>query len=152
MVGTVYNAQFVSPTTGISSTRSETSAPGTTTSETSVQSESAPETLRSSREPSGLSTGAKAGIGVGVGVGVLLIAAVIYLLWKLRKTERAAEENRQLPVAYQGPPLMDAAWQQPHSPQKETPNELHGHHSLGHELHGHQSQGYGVRAELPTHI
>ena len=35
---------------------------------------------------SGLSGGAKAGIGVGAAVGALLLGAILYLVWKLKKS------------------------------------------------------------------
>lgn len=38
------------------------------------------------QDSSGLSTGAKAGIGVGSSIGGILVFAIIYLLWKCRKT------------------------------------------------------------------
>ncbi|KAJ4328377.1 hypothetical protein N0V84_001248 [Fusarium piperis] len=85
----------------------------------------------------GLSTGAQAGIGVGVGVGALVVAAVIYLFWKMRKNEKAAKEAKHSPPDYGAP--MDTTWQQTHYLPKEPQ-----------ELHGHQFQGYGVRAELPA--
>jgi hypothetical protein len=40
-----------------------------------------------------LSTAAQAGIGVGVAVGALLLAAVAYLLWKLKRTQRMVQAS-----------------------------------------------------------
>jgi len=57
----------------------------------------------SSSSSSGLSTAAQAGIGVGAAVGALLVAAVAYLWWKLRKTQQAAKAE-------------NAQWQDPQDP------------------------------------
>ncbi|KAM5343480.1 hypothetical protein ACJ41O_012017 [Fusarium nematophilum] len=150
VVGTLFDSEPTSTTappttTSMPSTTTTTSAPPSpTTVEASSTNDSAADTERSSAEPSGLSTGAKAGIGAGVGVGALVIAAVVYLLWKTRKNDRAAKENKQSPPDYHGP-QMDSAWKQPHSmyvPQEPQHPQ---------ELHGHQIQGYSVRAELPAH-
>lgn len=149
VVGTMFTGNPTSLTSSSSATTSETSSratassdPDTTTSETSSPTESAQGASGSSEPHTELSTGAKAGIGAGVGVGAILTAAVVYLLWKMRKNEKAAKESKQLPYAHNGPPPMESAWQQPYyaptEPQKPQ------------ELHGHQYQGYGVRAELPT--
>ncbi|KAH7121730.1 hypothetical protein B0J13DRAFT_512381 [Dactylonectria estremocensis] len=149
VVGTVFDGKPTSTTaqvttSDVSSTTFATSAPITTTRETttSAPTHSGQAVSASSEAPLGLSTGAKAGIGAGAGVGVVLIAAVAYLLWKTRKNDRAAKENKQTPD-YHGQPSMNYAWQQPQSAPKEPQHPQ--------ELHGHAFQGYSVRAELPAH-
>ncbi|KAI8672056.1 hypothetical protein NCS56_00667900 [Fusarium sp. Ph1] len=139
VVGTMYTGDPASSTAEATTTATSESSSASTTSEaaTSATGEAqAPEPTEASAP--GLSTGAQAGIGVGVGVGALVVAAVIYLFWKMRKNEKAAKEAKHSPPDY-GAPQMDNAWQQTHYLPKEPQ-----------ELHGHQFQGYGVRAELPA--
>ncbi|KAH7017201.1 hypothetical protein EDB80DRAFT_278810 [Ilyonectria destructans] len=148
VVGTVFDSDPASTTapattTSIPSATTSTSAPGTTTIETSAPSNSALNTSAPSETPSGLSTGAKAGIGAGAGVGAIVVAAVAYLLWKTLKNDRAAKENKQLPLTNHEQPPKDGAWQQSHYAPKEP--------QVPQELHGDQYQGSNVRAELPAH-
>ncbi|KAH7316690.1 hypothetical protein B0I35DRAFT_503757 [Stachybotrys elegans] len=71
----------------------------------------APPAFAASSESSGLSTGAMAGIGVGAGVGVILIAAVVYLLWRNNKNKKLLQQA-QAPVvnsqSMYGPGTMGA--------------------------------------------
>jgi hypothetical protein len=53
------------------------------------------------QSPSGLSTAVQAGIGAGVGVVVILIAAIGFLVWKLRRTKKAAAEAAAAAAAAQ---------------------------------------------------
>ncbi|KAI1764382.1 hypothetical protein GGR53DRAFT_466365 [Hypoxylon sp. FL1150] len=46
-----------------------------------------------STAPTSLSMGAKVGIGIGVGLGSLLLAALAYLIWLLRKKNNAAQQQ-----------------------------------------------------------
>ncbi|RYP72589.1 hypothetical protein DL771_004084 [Monosporascus sp. 5C6A] len=78
-------------TTTTSSSSGETS-PSSTTSSTSVAPNAPSQSPLATSTT--LSTGAQAGIGIGAGVGAILIAALIYVLWKLRKTEKALSRNR----------------------------------------------------------
>ncbi|KAK3985668.1 hypothetical protein QBC44DRAFT_334583 [Cladorrhinum sp. PSN332] len=55
---------------------------------------------------SGLSGGAKAGIAVGAAVGALLIGAILYLLWKLKK-------SRDMHAAPQAPSYGNPTWGHP---------------------------------------
>ncbi|KAL6363998.1 hypothetical protein LRP88_03431 [Fusarium phalaenopsidis] len=137
VVGTMYTGDPGSSTAEATTTGASSSA--TTTSEAASSATGEAQTPESTEAPaSGLSTGAQAGIGVGVGVGALVIAAVVYLFWKMRKNEEAAREGNHSSSDH-GAPQMGTAWQQTHHLPKEPQ-----------ELHGHQFQGYGVRAELPA--
>ncbi|KPM36212.1 hypothetical protein AK830_g10347 [Neonectria ditissima] len=130
-------------TTSTSSAKITTSTLSTTTREIPSPTDSAINTPGSSEAPVGLSTGAKAGIGAGAVIGAVITAAIVYLLWKTRKNERAAKENKQLPPACHPPPPMDSAWQRSYYTLKEPQNPQ--------ELDGRQYQGYMIRAELPAH-
>jgi hypothetical protein len=94
-----------------------------------------------------LSTAAQAGIGVGAAVGALLVAAVAYLWWKLRKVQKAAKEGSQWQgaTAYPSPP---SAYYPQGSSQK---YELHGDRDP-YELVGQQYfvHGDATRAELAS--
>jgi len=91
----------------------------------------------------GLSTAAQAGIGVGAAVGALLVAAVAYLWWRLRKSEQArldaTNPQRQQQQDAGGPPTTEtyqpsAAAAPFYYPQEPRPKyELQGY-SDTHEL------------------
>lgn len=137
VVGTMYTGDPASSTAEATTTGASSSARTTSEAASSTTGEAqAPESTEA--PAAGLSTGAQAGIGVGVGVGSLVIAAVVYLFWKMRKNEKAAKEGNHSSPDH-GAPQMGNAWQQTHYLPKEPQ-----------ELHGHQFQGYGVRAELPA--
>ncbi|RSM17228.1 hypothetical protein CDV31_003943 [Fusarium ambrosium] len=139
VVGTMYTGDAASSTAEATTTATSESSSATTTSEAITSSTGEAQASEPTEAPApGLSTGAQAGIGVGVGVGALVVAAVIYLFWKMRKNEKAAKEAKHSPPDY-GAPQMENAWHQTHYLPKEPQ-----------ELHGHQFQGYGVRAELPA--
>ncbi|KAL2755386.1 hypothetical protein ACRALDRAFT_1082359 [Sodiomyces alcalophilus JCM 7366] len=110
----------------------------------------------------GLSMAAQAGIGAGAGVGVILIAAVIYLIWKLRKNQKMLEENQRAvatasrwpgagPYADQ-PPMTDIManpWYSPHSRGGFKEPGIHVPQYQRQELDTRTPQEYGERAELP---
>ncbi|KAH7236291.1 hypothetical protein BKA59DRAFT_516809 [Fusarium tricinctum] len=151
VVGTIFRDESTSnkasaTATIISSATYTTSASITSASESAMTSSSMPKTTESSEAPSGLSTGAKAGIGAGIGVGAVLAVAVILLLWNMRRTRRAIESEKQLPPMYYNP-TMAASWQQSHH--VHDPKELQSRPPQ--ELDGHQCQAYNVRVELPAH-
>lgn len=59
------------------------------------------------QEDPGLSTAAKAGIGAGAGAGAFLVAAVVFLLLKVRKNKKALQAQQtssQWPPMYQETP------------------------------------------------
>jgi hypothetical protein len=96
-----------------------------------------------------LSTGAQVGIGVGAAVGALLIAAVAYLWWKLRKTQAAvaatAATQHGWHEAY--PPAPSYYARDP-----ATKYELQGERET-HELQGqsYYPQGDAGSTEMSTH-
>ncbi|PTB64867.1 hypothetical protein BBK36DRAFT_1170536 [Trichoderma citrinoviride] len=94
VVGTVYTGN---PT-------STSSAPAKTTSTTAATTTSSAPTNTSppndSDQSSGLSNGAKIGIGVGVGVGVVLLAAIAFLVWKLRQRKASSMAVRIHPLSW----------------------------------------------------
>ncbi|RGP63541.1 hypothetical protein FLONG3_9847 [Fusarium longipes] len=150
VVSTVFTGESTSTAAAVTSDASSlvtsaTSTVITTTSEAATSS-SVPDTSASPDDSAGMPIGAKAGIGAGIGVGAVLAAAVVYLLWRMRKNKKAAEREKQLPPAYYGPGV-GASWRQSHYPygtkefQPQPPQELHGQ----------ALQGYSVRAELPAH-
>ncbi|KAL7811306.1 hypothetical protein V8C26DRAFT_408699 [Trichoderma gracile] len=93
VVGTVYTGNPTSTSSAATNTRSTTGSGTTTTS-------SAPTNTNpsDSDKPSGLSNGAKIGIGVGVGVGVVLLAAIAFLVWKLRQRKGYGAAPVQAPM------------------------------------------------------
>ncbi|KAK4222743.1 hypothetical protein QBC38DRAFT_374464 [Podospora fimiseda] len=99
-----------------STSTSTTSATGTSTS-TPPAGDTSPASVPQQGH-SGLPAAAYAGIGVGSVIGALFIAAVFYLVWRLRK-QKAGTENAGEVVAY-GPPLSSTHGQ--HVP-KELPLE-----------------------------
>ncbi|KAK0708654.1 hypothetical protein B0H67DRAFT_496106 [Lasiosphaeris hirsuta] len=69
-------------------------------------------TPQPSQAAQGLTAGAQAGIGVGAAIGALLIAAVVFLLWKMKKNKRLLGEVRKQtentwPAVYPEPPKME---------------------------------------------
>lgn len=104
-------------------------------------------------QPSGLSTAAQAGIGVGAAAGALLVAAVAYLWWKLRKVQQA---NQGLKTAQWQDPQDDAYPTQflapPYYPQ--NPQQKYELQATGeaHELQGHHYfvRGDASSAEMTT--
>lgn len=143
VVGTMFVAK--------SSTTSQSTTPTTlesTTSPTGSGLASASEsasTSNSSPEPSsGLSHGTQAGIGVGVGVGSLLVSAVIYLIWKLRKFERRQNNEPPCPPSEHLSPSVMARSQyyHPAAPKESQTTEFHNGLSPS-EIAGQ------VRLELP---
>lgn len=86
-----------------------------------------------------LSTGAKAGIGVGAAVGVGLVAAIFYLIWKLRRKDRIAS---QVPTYYTGmqptPQQIPVAEYYGSQAGKSEPSEVDpmGSRGAAHELPG----------------
>ncbi|KAF4337011.1 hypothetical protein FBEOM_9129 [Fusarium beomiforme] len=147
-VGTVFTDQSTTATASMTSavTSSTTSTSITRTGDLSLPSSSFPGTSESSEAPAGLSTGAKAGIGDSIGVGAILAAAVVFLLWKMRRNKKAAKQEQQHPSVYNNP-MADSSWQQSQymyaskEPQHRPPQELSGT----------PMQGYYERAELPAH-
>ncbi|KAL6856717.1 hypothetical protein J3F83DRAFT_751584 [Trichoderma novae-zelandiae] len=93
VVGTVYTGNPTSTSRGSAKTKA-TTAPATTTTTSSAPTNTNP---GESDQSSGLSNGAKAGIGVGAGVGAILVAAVAFLVWKLRQ-RRASGAAVQAPM------------------------------------------------------
>ncbi len=97
-------------------------------------------------QSSGLSTGAQAGIGVGAALGALLLAAVAYLSWKLRKTRKAmaggtGSQWQGYPQdPYSTPPPAPGSYY-PQDPRQKF--ELQGDRGM-HELQGHH---YFVRGD-----
>ncbi|KAK4170474.1 hypothetical protein QBC43DRAFT_250034 [Cladorrhinum sp. PSN259] len=96
-----------SGTTGVSSFPSQTSSSAVGPSKSQGSEEQSSSGEKEGSSSSGLSDGAKAGIGVGAAIGALLVGAVVYLLWKLKKSKEvhAAEPG---PAAYGTP-----AWAHP---------------------------------------
>ncbi|TFB01213.1 hypothetical protein CCMA1212_006964 [Trichoderma ghanense] len=92
VVGTVYTGNPTS-TSRAPTTTQPTTAAITTTSRAAPTNTSA----NDSDQSSGLSNGAKIGIGVGVGVGVVLLAAIAFLVWKLRQ-RKASSATAQAPM------------------------------------------------------
>lgn len=106
-----------------------------------------------------MSVAVKAGIGAGEGTGAILIAAIVYLLIKVRRNKRALQETQaapQVPDVYQSYPRYPeaptygdtggkwAAWQEPDV--KETrpyPDERL-------EMDGRPRQPHWARVELPA--
>ncbi|ROT35115.1 hypothetical protein SODALDRAFT_329289 [Sodiomyces alkalinus F11] len=147
-----------------STSTSEASSPAETAPEESSQSAPQPSPDASSEE--GLSVAAQAGIGAGAGVGAILIAAVIYLFWKLRKNQKMLEENQRAaaagrwtgaaPYAEQPPqPMSDVMvnpWYSPHghSGLKESHTQVRQYQRQ--ELDTRTPQDYGERAELPGYV
>ncbi|KAK3347273.1 hypothetical protein B0T25DRAFT_584295 [Lasiosphaeria hispida] len=68
-------------------------------------------TPQPSQPAQGLTAGAQAGIGVGAAVGALLIAAVVFLLWKMKKNKKLLEGKQRTentwPAVYPEPPKME---------------------------------------------
>lgn len=119
---------------------------GTTNAPTSLQTTTGnPGDSERSTESTGLSTGAKAGIGVGAAVGALLIAAVVFLWWKLHKTTKQMAEtmNNQYQATY--PPSTPAVSYYAGAPIVKT--ELPAEREV-HELSGHYVP-YGNGSEMP---
>ncbi|RSM12407.1 hypothetical protein CEP52_002494 [Fusarium oligoseptatum] len=89
VVGTMYTGDAASSTAEATTTATSESSSAATTSEAITSSTGEAQASEPTEAPApGLSTGAQAGIGVGVGVGALVVAAVIYLFWKMRKNEK----------------------------------------------------------------
>jgi hypothetical protein len=140
-----------STSTSLSTLASTTSASSITSISTTTSQTAVP-TAEETEVPVGLTTAAQAGIGVGAAVGALLIAAIVFLLWKMRKNKKMMmqqqdQETRQptyqYPYAQPAPMNMNIGatrdpWFRPRSEIKQPQ-----------ELDGYSSQGYGVRAELP---
>lgn len=83
----------IAPPTTSSSTTSSTSETSSTTG--------APPATNTPESPSGLSTGAKAGIGVGAALGALALVALIVFIFVHRKRKSASNlksENTVVPV------------------------------------------------------
>ncbi|KAF4974606.1 hypothetical protein FZEAL_8533 [Fusarium zealandicum] len=107
-------------------------------------------------EPSGLSTGAKAGIGVGVGVGALLAGGLLVLLWMRRRKRRASASVDNADVAEVPASIVVSPVSQFPSPALNSPkkveraetSEMNGqdqpaeleHNNVYHELPGHDGR------------
>ncbi|KAK4121163.1 hypothetical protein N657DRAFT_647984 [Parathielavia appendiculata] len=112
-------------TTGPSPSSTGSRAPAETGQSSAAQTE----------QSSGLSTGAQAGIGVGAAVGALLVLAVAYLWWKLKKTQEviaATAAGRH-------------GWHNSYPPPPPAPSYYPQDISMKHELQGdretHELQG-----------
>jgi hypothetical protein len=78
-------------TTASSSTATSSALPSQTASTSAVPSSSSNAQLIASQAPSGLSTGAKAGLGIGISLGVLAIGAlVVFLMVRRRRKQKLA--------------------------------------------------------------
>ncbi|KAK4247868.1 hypothetical protein C7999DRAFT_40858 [Corynascus novoguineensis] len=106
-----------------------------------------------SPESTSLSTAAQAGIGVGAAAGTLLVAAVIYLWWRLNKAHKALAETKPWPAPAPSHPPPPASSQSYYYRQTSLPKyELQGER----EIHEMEAQQYYVRghprsAELSGH-
>ncbi|KAK3985671.1 hypothetical protein QBC44DRAFT_249853 [Cladorrhinum sp. PSN332] len=97
-----------------------------------------------------LSPAGYAGVGVGSVIGVLLIAAVVYLVLRLKKIKktRIAPDEHVGAVAYGPPPPSTHQSYHDQDPPKELPQEPEPREVLGdHDWNQHQA----VRAELAGH-
>lgn len=84
------------PTTATTSI--STASTPITTSTTTTTSSSASSSSTSTAQPSrGLSTGAKAGIGVGVTATVLILAALLFIIWRMRRKTQMNRQESPLP-------------------------------------------------------
>lgn len=124
----------------------------TTASQTPAQTGTAPgqsEGSQGSTPSGGLSQGAQAGIGVGAAVGVLLISAVGYLWWKLKRTKKMVEGSqgqggpKDSPNPAQLPTPFDMA-------QLPTRSDYTGYDQAKAELPAEQGVYHYGKAELPT--
>jgi hypothetical protein len=169
MIYTLWPFELNAPTIQIAWQRTDLArwnAPATSTPTTSIAAPSSVPSINPS--PSGLSTGAKAGIGVGAtAVGLLVIAAIVFFVWRRRRRARDVDQNvhhdatpgtKQAGASnagqrnsemtglreYQSPPQ---AYQSP-SPAYQSP--LQGYHSPPQEHHDPQKpEVYRHTAELP---
>lgn len=106
-----------------------------------------------SHESTSLSTAAQAGIGVGAAAGALLVAAVLYLWWRLNKAHKALVETKRWPAPAPSHPPPSMSSQSYYYRQTPLPKyELQGER----EIHEMQAQNYYVQgsprsAELSGH-
>lgn len=140
VVGTMFED---TATTTSSQPRPTTSrAPATTTNESQTTASQIPEPKESIDDPNeeeeSLSTGAMAGIGVGAAIGVLLVVAVSFLLWKLRRQKKAQSSHVHTDIQQHN--------QQPYFSTNSTKNVLHEQESYTHDT---GRWGYGA-SELPA--
>ncbi|KZL63533.1 hypothetical protein CI238_02888 [Colletotrichum incanum] len=112
------------------------------------------------QEGSELSTAAKAGIGVGTGAGALLIAAVAFLLLKVRNNKKAIQaqtaqqESHPWPGIYQGPQTQDTyykngpleGWASPRPTEGKVPPDFYG----SYEMDARSAERHWARVELPA--
>ncbi|GJC96180.1 hypothetical protein ColKHC_05006 [Colletotrichum higginsianum] len=108
----------------------------------------------------GLSTTAKAGIGAGAGAGALLVAALVYLLLKIRsnkkalQAQQAQQEAHRWPGMYHEPPVgpvyynngLPENWAPPRSTEVKTPPVFNG----SYEMDARPAERHWARVELPT--
>ncbi|KAJ0163347.1 hypothetical protein CTA2_3135 [Colletotrichum tanaceti] len=141
------------PTGAIPSTPLTTGGPASTAAPTQGEAEGDP----------GLSTTAKVGIGAGAGAGALLVAAIVYLLLKIRRNKKALQaqqaqqaqqEAHRWPGVYQEPPMGPVyynngppeSWAPPRATEVKTPPAFYG----SYEMDARPAERHWARVELPT--
>ncbi|KAH8901520.1 hypothetical protein GQ53DRAFT_757144 [Thozetella sp. PMI_491] len=138
------STDFVSTTSTASTSASTGSSNSPAQTQTSGAQSDAPSSAPAAASD-GLPTGAKAGIGVGVALVVLLLLAGVALLWRRRRSQKAAA----LPAnpMYEAPTDNGYLPYQSTAPKNEldatnTRSELDSHHSpTGYDPHGSTSPG-----------